>query len=402
MAKLLGQDSVLGASASQSGFTIYMRHQAVASGTATSIKFYVGTTGGKAKCALYADNAGSPGNVLQQSAMVDVAADGWATLTITGQAVTSGTWYWLAYHVSCHCKYASTGGTRKWKSETFNASYSFANNPSGTTDDNLDISIYADGGSPTIIPTGIASTLAFGTPSLGLVPSGIASTMAFGTPAIKLVPQGIASTLAFGVPALSVIIRLTGIASTLSFGTPAVFGGVIVVAGIASTLAFGVPEIIGGTIRPSGIASTLVFGVPTIVVYLPHRILEGSYLEESPDANYVFIVGEDATGAQVSGSSQDTTEAGLVGSRLDAGHDPAVPSATVAAAVAAARIARARLDKKRAVITIPPHCGVELWDVVSVYDTVANQNGLYRVVSYRLDYDARKSVYQHVIELSAV
>ena len=130
-----------------------------------------------------------------------------------------------------------------------------------------------------------------------------------------------------------------------------------------------------------------------------HLILEAAYFTEAPDVNRTFVVGATSAGLEVSGSAITQADVDLVGERLDAHHDAAVYSATIAAAVAAAVLAKARLDGKRAQITIPPHCGVELWDVLNVTDTVANQNTTYRVNGYVMEY--RAGVYRHTFDLCA-
>ena len=134
-----------------------------------------------------------------------------------------------------------------------------------------------------------------------------------------------------------------------------------------------------------------------------HPILAAIYAVEAPDVNRTFVVGSDPTGAQVSGSAITQADVDLVGERMDAHHDPAIPTAAIAAAVATAQLARARLDGKRAQVTIPPHCGLELWDVLAVTDTPGNQSeALYRVTGYTMDYDTRKAIYRHTLDLCAV
>ncbi|MDD5398285.1 MAG: hypothetical protein PHU70_04305, partial [Dehalococcoidia bacterium] len=133
-----------------------------------------------------------------------------------------------------------------------------------------------------------------------------------------------------------------------------------------------------------------------------HVILSAVYSEEAPGVNRTFVVGTDAAGGQVSGSTVTQADVDLVGERMDAHHNPAVSTTAVAAAVAAAQLARARLDGRRAELVIPPHCGLELWDVLAVIDTVANQDTLYRVTGYQLEYDTVKGAYLHRLFLSAV
>ena len=134
-----------------------------------------------------------------------------------------------------------------------------------------------------------------------------------------------------------------------------------------------------------------------------HPILAADYAVEAPDVNRTYVVGSDATGAQVSGSAVTSADVDLVGERMDAHHNPAIPTGTVAAAVATAQLAKARLDGAHAQVTIPPHCGLELWDVLAVTDTPGNQaEALFRVTGYIMDFDARMASFQHQIYLCAV
>lgn len=144
------------------------------------------------------------------------------------------------------------------------------------------------------------------------------------------------------------------------------------------------------------------FGTEEIDPSSYHVILSATYSQEAPEINRTFVVGSDAAGGQVSGSAVAQADVDLVGERMDAHHSPAVPSGTVAAAVAAAMLAKCRLDGRRAELVVPPHCGLELWDVLAVIDTVANQDTLYRVSGYQLEYDTVKGAYFHRLQLCAV
>ena len=94
----------------------------------------------------------------------------------------------------------------------------------------------------TIAPTGIASTSAFGTPTL--TQGGATQTVS---------PTGIASDSAFGTPTLtsSITVSPTGIASDSAFGTPTLIGAAVTVSpvGIASTSAFGTPILVQGVLE---------------------------------------------------------------------------------------------------------------------------------------------------------
>jgi len=124
--------------------------------------------------------------------------------------------------------------------------------------------------------------------------------------------------------------------------------------------------------------------------YRFHPILEAEYFEDSQEVNRSFVVGADLSGSTVSGNAATSSESALVGERLDVRHDTAVTSAAAAGYAASAILSKSRLDGRRAKITIPPHCGLELWDVVSIVDIPANQATSYRVNGYTLDIDFKQ------------
>jgi hypothetical protein len=132
-----------------------------------------------------------------------------------------------------------------------------------------------------------------------------------------------------------------------------------------------------------------------------HRIIEAHYTTEAPDVNYAYVVGQDANGASVSGNAIVAADVTLNGPRLDVRHDTAIPTATVAGAVAAAMLDKMRLSSLQAMVVIPPHCGVELWDIITVVDDGGNQNANYRVSGYTFEMDKRRGVYQHTLDLCA-
>jgi hypothetical protein len=131
-----------------------------------------------------------------------------------------------------------------------------------------------------------------------------------------------------------------------------------------------------------------------------HIILEASYFASSQPINRVFVVGQDRSGRQVSGTAHLDSEISLVGERLEVQHNPAALTAAMALAASTAILAKNGLDQRRAELLIPPHCGLELWDVLAVYDPVANQETFYRVIGYRLEY--ARGVYSHRLQLCAV
>jgi len=100
-------------------------------------------------------------------------------------------------------------------------------------------------------------------------------------------------------------------------------------------------------------------------------------------------------------TTQAKSEVSLVGERLEVFHDPAITTTTVAGYVAIAVLVKARLDGKKATITIPPICNLELWDVLSAYDDPAAQDSNYRVCGYTFEYDTRRAAYRHTLDLCA-
>ena len=129
--KLIGAD----AGASTSGaypanyFFLY-RFQAVDTGSVVTFK--IKTSGsGNVKVAIYADNAGAPGALLNAVNTSTAVVAGWNNITIASTSVTAGNYYWLAYNPSAAIGYyQSTGGTLRYKTATY-STFTFPN-PAGT------------------------------------------------------------------------------------------------------------------------------------------------------------------------------------------------------------------------------------------------------------------------------
>ena len=134
-----------------------------------------------------------------------------------------------------------------------------------------------------------------------------------------------------------------------------------------------------------------------------HLLLDGSYRTASWSNNRVMVIGRDTEANQVEGADEDTTEIGLVGERLDFKLQPLANSADLAGQVAEAAIAKARLQGKKGFIILPPNCAVELWDVITVYDLMASQEGVnFRVTGIRLFYDSRQQRFMQQLKLGDV
>ena len=394
------------------GLVLFFKFTASASGTlsAVNVKSYGNSV---CKVAVYADNAGEPGARLAKQDTSTSVAEGWNTVNLEAScSVVNGTSYWLAIAANDSLYYKSTtsGPARRYKAVTY-STYT-APDPAGTgftsdTNNTIGIQGWGTAGS-TITPSAIASTLAFGTArlTLFLLPSGKSTGLIFGSVILKLylLPSGRAGTMVFGIPSITsgITINPPGRISTVIFGLPTLkYNQVLHPSPRASAVAFGTPSLSSGSITVVGIVSIVAFGVPTVARFVFHIILEASYFSEASEINRVYVAGSDVAGAEVSGSAITQADVDLVGERLDAHHDPAVYTAAIAAAVAAAQLAKARLDGKRAIVIIPFHCGVELWDVVTCTDIIANQAANYRVSGYVMDYDIRQGTYLHTIDLCA-
>ena len=158
---------------------------------------------------------------------------------------------------------------------------------------------------------------------------------------------------------------------------------------------------IGVTVSPpAAIVSSQAYTVSTTVLF--HVIWEAAYEIDIPQVNRSFIVGEDLAGSLVTGNAITQGEVDLVGERLEVQHTPAAITAAVAADVAVAVLGKNRLDGQKGKIIIPPHCALELWDVLNVVDTVADQSGNYRVSGYALAYDVKAGQYQQQLDLCAL
>lgn len=141
---------------------------------------------------------------------------------------------------------------------------------------------------------------------------------------------------------------------------------------------------------------------PTLAPPTDHLILDGQYSVDTPEVNRVLVVGRDTTGAALYGQAADVAEIDLVGQRLDFIQDLSITSAAQAVNVASAVLTRMALTKRRAIITIPPNCGQELWDVVEIADRGANQQAArYRVTGIRLEYNPKQAIYQQRLTLGA-
>jgi len=66
-------------------------------------------------------------------------------------------------------------------------------------------------------------------------------------------------------------------------------------------------------------------------------------------------------------------------------------------------LARARMSSKDGFITLPPHCGAELYDVITIQDELCSQEATqFRVIGIRLVYDQPGQQYYQQLLLGAL
>ena len=136
---------------------------------------------------------------------------------------------------------------------------------------------------------------------------------------------------------------------------------------------------------------------------LYHLLLDGSYRTRSLPFNRVMVIGKDTSSNQVSGADEEAAELALVGERLDFRLCPSISTASLAAQVADAALQKARLDTVDGFIALPPNCGAELWDVITIIDPVCAQDPQhYRVTGIMLIYDPQHNRYLQRLTLGGV
>ena len=134
-----------------------------------------------------------------------------------------------------------------------------------------------------------------------------------------------------------------------------------------------------------------------------HQVLDGSYRYVSPGVNRVYVIGKDSDGDSVFGEDEDNTDIGLVGERLDVQLHPPIPTESLVEQAAAAALGKERLNSSLGSILVPPHCGIELWDVIRIHDSLCAQEAQdYRVRGIRVEFDQAKGFYQQRLYLCAV
>jgi hypothetical protein len=132
--KLIGSDTP-GNANTGAGRLILGKFQATQTGHITQMRVY-SRAGGKVKVAVFADNAGKPGDLLgANNTPTPVTAGRWNIISLPSTAVTLNSYYWLAVanNVAGATSYSAAGtGTSKGKAITF-STFHFAANPTGFT-----------------------------------------------------------------------------------------------------------------------------------------------------------------------------------------------------------------------------------------------------------------------------
>ena len=113
------------------GYAVWDQWAASSTGNITQLRVKANASG-NVKVALYADNAGNPGTLLQAINTSTPVVAGWNTINIPTTAVTSGTNYWLAISsdTSCFAYQSGASISRRYISVTL-SSFSFTDSPSG-------------------------------------------------------------------------------------------------------------------------------------------------------------------------------------------------------------------------------------------------------------------------------
>lgn len=390
--KLIGADDVNDDQDITSNYISMTRFQAATTGTITEFRLKA-SGNANVKVAIYADNSGEPGSRLAKNDTGQAVVSGWNTLTLEASIViTSGTYYWLAInsdatHIGSHF---ATGAVR-YKAATYSG-FTWPD-PSGTgySSATTVYGLLAGWGIKVLSPSSISQPVTCGSPKLNrsIKPSSIVQVLVYGTPTVLT---------------SSLIIQPSNTVQGVTIGTPALrYPQSISPPSVIVTIAYGTPWVgIFGFIRPQSTIQPVAIGTPTILKYVWHVILDGRYATETHEVNRAYIIGRDQYGNPVCGTAINTDEIALVGERLDFQLDPAIDTTARAADVASAVLSKMRLIGKRGVILIPPNCGHELFDVVQISDSGANQSAVrFRVIGIRLEYNPKKAVYQHRLILGA-
>jgi hypothetical protein len=352
-------------STAASYFTL-AKFTAVATGIVSEIHIY-SLADGNVKLAIYDDNIGEPDTLITANNTGQaVLANQWNTLNIGNTNVIKDNVYWIACNsdtTGATCRSTGTG-TQRYKSATY-TTFTFPN-PAASGFSSASYEYCRSGwGILVLSPSTISQPIVYGSLDISVL-------------GFVINPQSITVSLSYG----SLVLKYPQVISPSSAIQPVEAGAVWV--GIL------------GFIKPQGTIQQLSISSPTILKYVWHVILDSRYAIKTPDVNRSYIVGRDQYGNPVYGMSMDSTELEMVGERLDFQQELAIPTNSQAASMASAILSKMRLTKANGIILIPPNCGQELFDVVQITDSGANQSTVnFRTVGIMFDYNPRQSLYKH-------
>ena len=131
-----------------------------------------------------------------------------------------------------------------------------------------------------------------------------------------------------------------------------------------------------------------------------HHMWYGSWGEGGRPRNRVMVAGRDDDGNDIIAAAEDEADIDMVGERLDIIMQPLLATFEDVQNMACTALEKTRLAYSRSYAVLPPHCGVELWDVIACHDPLNEpQESHWRVNGYSLLYDARDGVFRQRLEL---
>ncbi len=129
--RVIGASDVSIQGSSMEQFFTLDRFQASYTSQISQIKINLAATGAQVKVAIYADNSGEPGVLLNALNTPQSCVDGWNTINFPSTSITQGVYYWLAFVTdSARVNYHTASSSVRYKTASFNG-FNFPN-PAGT------------------------------------------------------------------------------------------------------------------------------------------------------------------------------------------------------------------------------------------------------------------------------
>ena len=135
-----------------------------------------------------------------------------------------------------------------------------------------------------------------------------------------------------------------------------------------------------------------------------HYLFSGSYRFFNRQANRVAVIGSDSRGNPVFGEQSDLVDLAYSGERLTFRSLSMLATEEEVMAVAGVIQSGQRFASVSCLISCPPNCGAELYDVVRVFDLgLPFQGGAcYRIAGISNTYEAAAGDFRQRLELCAV